>query len=151
VTGGVRDLADLLEDVKALRSGRPARQPELFGFGHWRDVIRFSESAEGRQLRQLVGLVEGTRLKALEQGLKAICDSEASADRIVSTAHKAKGREWPNVRLAPGFAANGKRLENRPADIRLFYVALTRASHCVVVQEQELKSLQQPNFSNCLA
>jgi superfamily I DNA/RNA helicase len=47
---------------------------------------------------------------------------------IVSTAHKAKGREWDSVRLASDFASAclGKH-PDAPSEVRLFYVAMTRA------------------------
>ncbi|CAG6398298.1 3'-5' exonuclease [Actinacidiphila cocklensis] len=65
---------------------------------------------------------------------------EASAQVTVSTAHTAKGREWPNVRIAGDFHPpkdtsshdeNGNPVPG-PIDTteaRLAYVAITRARH----------------------
>lgn len=65
-------------------------------------------------------------------------DDEDDSDIIVSTAHKAKGREWSKVRLMDDFLKSQARRQNQaekheatdghdPAELRLFYVALTRA------------------------
>jgi superfamily I DNA/RNA helicase len=52
----------------------------------------------------------------------------------VSTAHKAKGREWPTVRIAGDFpeprrSHNGQPGQVPRADAMLAYVAVTRARH----------------------
>jgi superfamily I DNA/RNA helicase len=56
---------------------------------------------------------------------------EGEADVVVSTVHKAKGREWSRVRVADDFSPfrnrRGGRREIQPEDVRLFYVAVTRA------------------------
>jgi len=61
---------------------------------------------------------------------------EERSHLTISTAHKAKGREWSTVRLMddflrsqPGKPTNGP----DPAEVRLFYVALTRAKEAVEV------------------
>ena len=50
---------------------------------------------------------------------------------LVSTAHKAKGREWPSVRIGPGFEPpadeNGGPRPLSAEEARLIYVAVTRA------------------------
>ena len=52
---------------------------------------------------------------------------DCRSDLIISTAHKAKGREWSTVRLADDFLRSqpGKPTSGPdPAEVRLFYVAL---------------------------
>lgn len=64
--------------------------------------------------------------------LKQTCDDERRADVVISTSHKAKGREWDTVELADDFLPSkpdrvtGEVKVDR-AELRLFYVALTRA------------------------
>lgn len=66
---------------------------------------------------------------------------ESKADVTVSTAHKAKGREWPEVGIADEFPPppdsdqeddNGRPIPEpvSETDARLAYVAVTRARHC---------------------
>jgi hypothetical protein len=57
---------------------------------------------------------------------------EANAKVTVSTAHKAKGREWDSVRIGGGFTDpsvddEGTQRGIPPAEARLIYVAVTRA------------------------
>jgi superfamily I DNA/RNA helicase len=59
---------------------------------------------------------------------------EEAAEVVVSTAHKAKGREWPAVRIAADFpeprcSHNGQPTQVPRADAMLAYVAVTRARH----------------------
>jgi superfamily I DNA/RNA helicase len=56
------------------------------------------------------------------------------AEVVVSTAHKAKGREWPTVRIAGDFSEPRRCHNSQPAqipraDTMLAYVAVTRARH----------------------
>jgi superfamily I DNA/RNA helicase len=57
--------------------------------------------------------------------------SEDSADRIVSTAHKAKGREWDSVRIGEDFRQSPDEetgvIELDRSEAMLCYVAVTRA------------------------
>ncbi|MFE4594386.1 ATP-binding domain-containing protein [Streptomyces laurentii] len=59
---------------------------------------------------------------------------EDKAQVTVSTAHKAKGREWPSVRIGRGFMApsvddEGLQRALNVSEARLIYVAITRARH----------------------
>ena len=82
--------------------------------------------------RALPGLVADLRRRAAPQ--------PEAADRVLATAHKAKGLEWPEVRLAPDFpslpeldargpgrGAAADAAEERDQELHLLYVAATRA------------------------
>ena len=145
VLGGTRDLERVLEDVRRVKQGTIAQSPELLGFHTWKDIMVFSAQPEGEYLRGLVSLVqeygEETMLRAITQ-----CEpQERAAQVICSTAHKAKGREWQYVRIDPDFEAAFARA-SRPspaerargdhqtalgAEMRLLYVAMTRAQLAV--------------------
>jgi len=67
-------------------------------------------------------------------------EEEEDSDIVLSTAHKAKGREWESVRLAPDFLSsrlNGSD-PNAEAEVRLFYVAMTRAKNRLSVDPEML-------------
>ena len=55
------------------------------------------------------------------------------ADVVISTAHKAKGREWARVQIGPDVKAPKQNTEGRFTEmlteeqLMLFYVAVTRA------------------------
>jgi ATP-dependent exoDNAse (exonuclease V) beta subunit len=115
------------------------------GFQAWKDVMAFSTQPEGEYLRGLVNLVqeygEETMLRAIGR-----CElKEMTAQVVCSTAHKAKGREWQYVRIDPDFQsgltrasktsrsdrARGDHQTSIEAEMRLLYVAITRAKLAV--------------------
>lgn len=141
VVGGVDEIIRMLYAVSDLKRGQPSELPEFFGFQNWNEVVEFSKSDEGEELRTFVGLVEQHGEKKLIAILKSTENSEDMADLVVSTAHKAKGREWESVELLDDFLKSKPsdpqkgegppRLD--PAEVRLFYVALTRGKEAVNV------------------
>ncbi len=139
VVGGTKELMRLLSDVYELKAGRPGVCPEFFGFDRWADVVEFSETEEGEGIRMFVQLVEQHGEGKLWAAVKSAEDDEATADVILSTAHKAKGREWDSVRLASDFASSrlGKH-PDAPSEVRLFYVAMTRAKQSLIVAPEVL-------------
>lgn len=136
LVGGIEEIMELLRGVVDLKQGQPATMPEFFGFSDWKEVMEFAKSGEGAHLLTFVNLVESRGEKQLMWALKQTVE-EDTADVIVSTAHKAKGREWARVRLMDDFMRTrkaGPERNNRPTDTqedaaetRLFYVAMTRA------------------------
>lgn len=136
LVGGIEEIMELLRGVVDLKQGQPATMPEFFGFSDWKEVVEFAKSGEGAHLLTFVNLVESRGEKQLMWALKQTVGEDA-ADVVISTAHKAKGREWARVRLMDDFMrtrkADGGR-NDRPkdpredaAETRLFYVAMTRA------------------------
>jgi len=89
--------------------------------------------------RALPGLVADLRRRAVPH--------PSAADRVLATAHKAKGLEWPRVRLADDFprleeldAVDGDGVpyltaEERDQELHLLYVAATRARQQLELNE----------------
>ena len=146
IVGGTAELTRLLRDVEELKRGRPAASPEFFGFTEWRDVVEFSESEEGEAVRSFVQLVEQQGEGSLWPAVNNAQQNESDADVVLSTAHKAKGREWDSVRLAGDFAStriDAKGADNE-AESRLFYVAMTRAKQLLAVDPNVLANFTAP-------
>ena len=92
---------------------------------------RFGEGQYRYFDRPLPGLVADLRRRAVAH--------PGAAERVLSTAHKAKGLEWPSVRLADDFPTLGEldaadregvawlTAEERDQELHLLYVAATRA------------------------
>jgi UvrD/REP helicase N-terminal domain/UvrD-like helicase C-terminal domain len=140
VCGGTQEISRLLSDVFELKSGKPAVSPEFFGFQNWAEVVEFANSEEGESLRTFVQLVEQHGERKLWAAVKKAVAEENAADVILSTAHKAKGREWDRVRLAPDFMT--ARLGPDAAaesEVRLFYVAMTRAKRSLIAGSELLR------------
>lgn len=145
LVGDNRDLKTLLRGVVSLKEGRPAEAPELFGFTNWQAVVDFSKTTEGEHLTMFVNLVQNKGEKRLLWALNRSV-GEAEADIVISTAHKAKGREWRNVRLMNDFlktrearspAEHAAKEQHDAAELRLFYVAVTRAKEVLEIPEMQ--------------
>lgn len=116
---------DFLKACQRLQGGQRVSHPDLASFENWnsfRSWVR-SDSEEAGELKTYSELIDqyGT-YKLISAVEKTVAESDA--DIAISTAHKAKGREWESVRLNGDFA--NLNLEDEE-DQRLLYVAITRA------------------------
>ena len=143
VLGGTRGLELLLTDVKRVKQGIEAQSPELFGFSTWKDVMSFSGKAEGEYIRGLVNLVQEYGEDVMLRALARCEPIEGNANIVCTTAHKAKGREWAYVVVDRDFEVSISRSSDRKAsfeaELRLLYVAVTRAKTAVQLPEAILK------------
>nr|WP_321358923.1 3'-5' exonuclease [uncultured Hyphomonas sp.] len=149
IVGGTGELKLLIDDVQSLMQGRPGAHPDFFGFQDWSDVVSFSQTKEGADLWPFVSLVERLGPEALRNAINNSAPSLQAADVAISTIHKAKGLEWPSVRVASDFI---KTLEGRliinEDELRLFYVAITRARQRLLIEEQLLDEFAFGDFPN---
>ncbi len=127
--GEIRALAKAAADLKA---GRPTEHPQLMAFSTWAEVQDYVDhDSSGSDLKVLVKMVDDHGADTLIATMNRVCD-EADAQLVVSTAHKAKGREWNRVQIASDFRAPRKTEDDpdpeiNPEEARLAYVAVTRA------------------------
>jgi hypothetical protein len=128
--GGGKEIIDFARGAADLQAGKKSWHPDLACFDDWTEVLEYVEDdAQGGELALLVSLVVrfgASRLIAILRPLPA----ERDADLIISTAHKAKGREWSTVRLAEDLEVEpDDELQGGlpPEELRLLYVAATRA------------------------
>jgi hypothetical protein len=150
VIGGTGELKRMLSDVFELKQGKPGTSPEFFGFQSWSEVIEFSGTEEGEDLKTFVQLVEQHGEKKLWKAVNSASDNEQQSDIVLSTAHKAKGREWASVRLAPDFLSSKAKEGGAIADaeVRLFYVAMTRAQKLLVVDPAMLEGFKSGGWKS---
>ncbi|MFE9099053.1 UvrD-helicase domain-containing protein [Streptomyces sp. NPDC007264] len=137
LVGGGDALAALASAAADLKAGRRTTHPELVLFQSWGELQEYATyDPSGQDLLPLVDVID-------EHGVEVILDAvhrlspETQAEVTVSTAHKAKGREWPSVRIAPDFEpapsdevdeeGNPLPKELNLEEARLAYVAVTRA------------------------
>lgn len=133
LVGGGKELVSFARGAQVLgapaRSGQPGTRsgrsthPDLACFADWGEVKDYVEhDPEGVDLKLLVKVVEehgtDTIIEAIEQMVP-----EGPGVLSISTAHKAKGREWDRVRLAKDMGLFGDTQD----ELRLRYVAMTRA------------------------
>ncbi len=132
MAGGGEALRKIAKAAQDLKAGRRTNHPELFLFSDWGEVQDYAENdTAGQDLRSLVQLVDAHGPEAIIHAVERLSE-ERQAQVTVSTAHKAKGREWSRVRIGPGFRRppaddDGRQRLLNPAEARLIYVAVTRA------------------------
>lgn len=131
IPGDGKELREIAEAALRLKAGRRTRHPELFLFKSWGEVQDYAENdSAGQDLRAIVQLVDTHGAETIISAVSRL-SKEHEARVIASTAHKAKGREWPSVRIGPGFEppANcyGEPGPLSAEEARLIYVAVTRA------------------------
>ncbi|WP_329007694.1 UvrD-helicase domain-containing protein [Micromonospora rifamycinica] len=134
LTGGGETLRNIAQAAQALKAGRATTHPELFLFTSWDDVQEYAENdTAGQDLKAIVTLVDTYGPEVIIDAVDRLTD-ERTAQVTVSTAHKAKGREWSRVRIGNGFAEPSVDDHGMPrplgaGEARLIYVAVTRARH----------------------
>jgi superfamily I DNA/RNA helicase len=126
LVGGADDVVTFARAAEQLKAGLRVQHPELACFDTWGEVQDYvAHDPNGSELRMLVDLVDNYGADVIVDGLGR-CVDEARASVVLSTAHKAKGREWDAVQLAGDFPDPAER-DVSDEDVRLLYVAATRA------------------------
>lgn len=123
LVGGGGEVASFARAAGKLMDGEIVYHQDLACFTTWGEVLAYvNQDAQGHELRLMVNLVEEFTVDTILDALDKM-PTERASTLCVSTAHKAKGREWPVVRL------DGDFLDAEPNDgeLRLRYVAVTRA------------------------
>lgn len=123
--GGAGQLLDFARATSELMETGRTMHPDLQMFDNWNTVRAYINDPEsqGEDLRLMVNLMDNFTPEAVIAGVSQM-PIEEKADITISTAHKAKGREWKSVKLADDFPQSA---DSQPADLRLLYVATTRA------------------------
>jgi hypothetical protein len=129
LVGGGADTVSFCKAALDLQNGKPTKHPELSCFNSWKEVEEYVKTDEGEELKLMVKLIDEFGAEVIIEALEKM-PSEEDADLTISTVHKSKGREWSTVKLAQDFPTAGKMSDS---DVRLLYVAVTRAQHVLDV------------------
>ena len=136
VIGRTKDLINFVEACEQLQKGVRTSHPELAPFQSWSEAREYSENypEEAQELKSMVDLVDRFGVQPLLRALTEVV-TEGESDVLISTAHKAKGREWKSVKLAGDFL-HPQDMETE--DLRLAYVSITRAIEILDMSEWSL-------------
>lgn len=133
VVGGGKEIRSLAEAAITLKAGKGTSHPQLFAFNSWGEVQDYADNDPGgSDLKAFVDLIDRNGPESLITVVDRLVP-ESRARVTVSTAHKAKGREWDTVRIAPGGFREPKPFDDGSPgtvgreDAMLAYVAVTRA------------------------
>jgi hypothetical protein len=133
LVGGGDEMLRLAQAAVGLKAGIGTEHPELFAFRTWMEVQDYAENdAAGGDLKVFVNLVDKHGPDAIIDTLQRLTRDESRADVVISTAHKAKGREWDSVKVAGDFrepkkTEDGEQGQISREDAMLAYVTVTRA------------------------
>jgi hypothetical protein len=132
VVGGASDVKGFCRAAIDLMGGKRTSYPDLAAFSSWGEVLEYADNdPSGKDINTLITIVnEHTPQKVLDSLEASV--SEEWADLVISTAHKAKGREWKRVLIHSDFERQvnkktGELAAPSPSFLRLCYVAVTRA------------------------
>lgn len=154
VAGGTADLLVLLRAVENLKAGKATTHPDFIGFNSWEQYAEAAKSYNAPpEMHLLVKVTKKhsmTKLKAAVNHARDVHEEDANI--TLSTAHKAKGREFARVALGKDFplpVANPL-LDNddnkiTTEDARLQYVALTRAQIDLYGAKEMINTYQKRN------
>lgn len=127
LVGGGADIRRLAQAAAELKNGRRTSHPELFVFHTWEALQEYVEDDQaGRDLKPFVDLIDAYGTDVIIAAVDQLVE-EKSAQTTVSTAHRAKGREWASVVIADDFTEPIGRRDIPRVNAMLGYVAVTRA------------------------
>lgn len=136
--GGKNAVVSLLLGAQDLMNGQRSSHPDLIFFDNWASVVVYANSPEGGDLAVLVKIINEFGIPKLMDALHKTFERPEEAEITITTAHKAKGLEWEEVRLGSDFPFADESNCPQEEEANLLYVAATRA----------LKTL---DISQCLA
>lgn len=130
LVGGGSDVIAFARGAWELQSRGSTSHQDLACFASWGQVQEYvQQDAQGGELKLLVDLVDRFGSAPIISALERM-PRESDAEVVLSTAHKAKGRQWNAVQLAGDFpdkAPGDEDLDTGIEERRLLYVAVTRA------------------------
>ena len=137
LAGGGQAIREIAKAARDLQAGKGTKHPDLSRFTDWDEVRQYAQNEEdGKSLQVFVRLIErhgpGGLIDMIGR-LTPESDTKNPPQLTISTAHKAKGRQWPVVRIAGDFRGpvtdpeTGEVTWPSPEERRLAYVAATRA------------------------
>lgn len=138
-----KDIERFAWAAKDLMNGTGTDHPDLVGFTTWAQLVKYVDEEEDTDdLKRLVGIINRVGVSAVIDAVRG-CVTKDKARVTVSTSHKAKGLQWPTVRIADDFTPpmddeTGEVKPDREAWM-LNYVAVTRAEETI-----QLGGLEDP-------
>jgi hypothetical protein len=131
VVNGTDEIKRMAEAAQELQHGKGCSHPELAAFQSWSDVQTYVNEENVTDLRVFVNLIDNYGAEEVIRIAQQAAGNEKYADLILSTAHKAKGREWGKVKVGSDFQAPKDDAEDEGEiskdEAMLSYVTVTRA------------------------
>lgn len=131
LVGGASQIRELAKAALTLMKGKGTSHPELLAFRTWDELKEYVHTEEaGADLATFVRLITTHGAENVIDATDRLVE-EQHATLVLSTVHKAKGREWDSVLIADDFPEPKEGpfglVPPKKPDLRLIYVAVTRA------------------------
>lgn len=147
ILGGPQPLISLIEGIEALYKGRKSYHHELKLFKNYDEFVEYAESPQGGGLKAILNIIKKHSFEDLLTLLYRTQDNPANGVITITTTHKAKGLEWPIVKLSDDFKFPGDNTESiTQEETNILYVALTRAQEKLLIYD--CQALDEQSFIN---
>lgn len=136
-----KNIAHSVEDYFRLNDGHWGKSSTFEGFNSWETVVSLAQKEQDNPFRGYVELFKKNDPLEVKEAVNASEKRPANSYPSLSTIHQAKGLEWPAVQLAGDFRfdLHSKSFDQLEEELRLLYVALTRAEQTLALPESLLK------------
>ena len=151
ILGGVQQIISLIQGITQLKADNYSKHPELSLFRSYSDLIEYSESSFGGDLKALIRILDKHGSVKIINVLNQTESYASQADVTITTAHKSKGLEWSIVKLADDYIIPFENKNPSPEETNILYVASTRAleildiSRCQAAQTNTMTSAKRIN------
>jgi hypothetical protein len=131
ILGGTIQIEYLINSIHQLKIKGYSSHPDLFLFNSYSDLKEYADSPMGGDLKPILRLIDTYSRERLLSILSSTARDVSQADITITTCHKAKGLEWPIVRLANDFKSPTDEGIPSTEETNILYVAASRALHCL--------------------
>jgi hypothetical protein len=147
ILGGPEPLISLIEGIESLKKGKKSSHHELRLFNNYDEFVEYAESPQGGNFKSILNIIEKHSFNALLSYLYKTIAKPIKESITITTTHKAKGLEWPIVKLSNDFKFPLDEFSHiSQEETNILYVALTRAQEklliydCEALDDQSLKN-----------
>jgi superfamily I DNA/RNA helicase len=137
ILGGTKQITYLINSIIQLKIRGYSNHPDLLLFSSFLELKEYANSPMGGDLKPILKLIEMYGRDKLINILESTTDLPEEADITIATAHKSKGLEWPNVKLANDFKLPQDRSNPTNEETNILYVAASRALNKLDLSECE--------------
>jgi len=145
--GGPEPLISLIEGIENLKRGKKSTHFELKLFNNYDEFVEYAESPQGGSFKAILNIIKKHSFNDLLSYLYKTISQPTDKSITITTTHKAKGLEWPIVKLSNDFKYPKDEFSHiSQEETNILYVALTRAQEklliydCEALDEQSLRN-----------